>query len=171
MDTALLVLRLVFGLLLIGHGTQKLFGWFGGPGLTGIAAWFGSIGFRPAKPMAVMAGLGEAVGGLLLVLGLLTPLASAIIIGTLVVAASTHARNGVWNANGGLELPLLYVTAGVALAFTGAGRFSLDSALGLPLPSVAVSVAAIVVGVVAALVVIVRARITAHSEPGQVAAA
>lgn len=157
MSTALLVLRLVFGLLLIGHGTQKLFGWFGGPGLDGIAGWFGSIGFRPARPMAVMAGLGETVGGVLLVLGLLTPLAAAIIIGTLLVAISTHLPKGIWSANGGLELPLLYVTAAVTLAFAGPGTYSLDSALGFT-TTTTTSVAAVVLGAVAALAVVLRAR-------------
>jgi putative oxidoreductase len=163
MTTGLLILRIVIGLLLVGHGTQKLFGWFGGPGLAGIAGWFESLGFRPSKQMAIVAGLGETVGGLLLVLGLLTPLASAIIIGTLVVAASTHLAGGLWAGNGGFELPLVYLTVAAGLAFTGAGAASLDNAFGLDLTSAWYGVAAVVVGVLAALVVIVRAKLVRSS--------
>jgi putative oxidoreductase len=115
-NTGLLVLRLIFGLLLVGHGSQKLFGLFGGPGLDGAGGFFQNLGFRPGKPMAIVAGTSEAGAGLLLVLGLLTPLASAAVIGTLVVAGSVHWAAGLWAQNGGFEMPLLYVTAAAALA-------------------------------------------------------
>jgi putative oxidoreductase len=167
MSTALLILRLVFGLLLVGHGTQKLFGWFGGHGVAGTGGWFDSVGFRPGKAMAVVAGLGEAVGGALLALGLLTPLAAAIVIGTLLVAASTHVAGGLWATNGGFEMPLLYVAAAVTLAFAGPGSYSLDSALGLDLTSTTYSVAAVVIAVVAALVVVVRARLAVRADAPQ----
>ena len=110
MNTGLLVLRLVLGLLLVGHGSQKLFGLFGGPGLAAAGGFFDSLGFRPGKPMAIVAGASEAGAGVLLALGLLTPLASAAVIGTLVVAGSVHWAAGLWAQNGGYELPLLYVT-------------------------------------------------------------
>ena len=107
MDIGLLILRIVFGALLIGHGGQKLFGWFGGHGLDGVAGFFHSLGFRPGRPMAAVAGGSEVLGGLLLGFGLLSPLAGAMIIGTMLVAASVHADKGLWGANGGYELPLL----------------------------------------------------------------
>ena len=163
MEIGLLLLRVVVGALLIGHGTQKLFGWFGGYGLDGVAGWFSSIGFRPAKPMAVVAGLGEAGGGLLLLLGLLNPLAAAAVIGTLLVAASTHLPK-VWATDGGLELPLVFAVVAATLGFTGPGRYSLDNALGLDLAGAGWGTAALVAGVLGAVVVAGRARATVRSE-------
>ena len=159
MNTGLLVLRLVVGLLLVGHGSQKLFGLFGGHGLSGTGGWFHSVGFRPGRQMALVAGLSEAGAGILLALGLLTPLASAAVIGTLVVAASVHLSAGLWGQNGGYELSLLYIVAAAALAFTGPGAWSLDNAVGLDgFAGTGWGVAALVVGVLSGLVVVARAR-------------
>ena len=120
MDTGLLILRLVVGALFFGHGAQKLFGWFGGHGREGTGQFFHSLGFRPGVPMALLGGMAEAGGGTLLVLGLLTPLAAAAIIGQMVTAGvAVHAKKGVWNTNGGIELPLVYAVVAAALAFTG----------------------------------------------------
>ena len=165
MNTGLLILRIVFGLLLVGHGSQKLFGMFGGPGIAGTGGWFESVGFRPGKSMAVVAGLSELVGGLLLAAGLLTPLASAIVIGTLLVATSVHLPNGLWATGGGFEMPLLYITAAVVLAFTGPGAWSLDNALGLDsLTTIPVAIAAIALGILSALAVIARARLALKAD-------
>jgi putative oxidoreductase len=160
-NTGLLVLRLVFGLLLVGHGSQKLFGLFGGPGLDGAGGFFHSLGFRPGKPMAIVAGASEAGAGVLLVLGLLTPLASAAVIGTLVVAGSVHWAGGLWAQDSGFEMPLLYVTAAAALAFTGPGLYSLDHAFGLQsLAGFGWGLTAVVVGALSGLAVVARARRT-----------
>src|SRR3978361_2098573 len=121
MNTGLLVLRVVLGLLLIGHGSQKLFGMFGGHGPEGTGGFFHSIGFRPGRPMALVAGLSEVGAGLLLAFGLLTPRAAAAPVGPLFVASSVHWKNGLWGQNGGFELPLFYSATAVVLAFTGPG--------------------------------------------------
>ena len=96
LDIGLFIIRLIIGVLFIGHGAQKLFGWFGGHGLKGTAGWLESMNMKPAMLMAVMAGLSELVGGILFVLGLLTPLAGLLIAGTMVVAiAKVHGANGL----------------------------------------------------------------------------
>lgn len=127
----LLMLRIALGALLFGHGTQKLFGWFGGYGTKGTAGWFDSIGYRPGRQLAVLAGLAESTAGVLLALGLVTPLGAAIAIGVMTAAAAVHVPNGVWSANGGFELPGFFAVAAASLGFTGAGRYSIDHALGL----------------------------------------
>ncbi len=145
MDVALLVLRVVVGLYLIGHGTQKLFGWLGGPGLPGTAGFLGTLGFRPARFWATNAGLAEAGGGLLLLLGLLSPLGSAAIVAAMLVAIATaHLGKGWFNMTGGPELPLTNIAAAVALALVGPGRYALDSWLGVSLPEPVVGIVATV---------------------------
>lgn len=132
MDTGLLVLRLVVGLLLAGHGAQKLFGWFGGGGVAGTAWFFRSLGYWPPTVMAVLAGTAELFGGAGLALGMLTPVASAAVIGIMFNAAvAFHSRNGVWAVDNGCEYPLVLAAAAAALGFTGPGAFSLDAWLGL----------------------------------------
>jgi putative oxidoreductase len=159
MDTGLLLLRVVLGALLIGHGSQKLFGAFGGHGLAGTGGFFHSIGFRPGKQMAFVAGLSEAGAGLLLALGLLTPLAAAAIVGTLFVASSVHWKAGLWAQNGGFELPLFYSVTAAVLAFTGPGAYSLDNAVGLDeFNGPGWGVLAAGIGVLAGIVVVSRAR-------------
>jgi len=133
MPEGLLIIRLVLGLLLIGHGTQKLFGWYGGHGLDGTGGFFEQLGFKPGRRMAMVAGVSEAGGGLLLVLGMLTWLGAAMVMGTMLVAAVTvHAPNGLWNTNSGYELPLINGLVATGLAFTGAGSWSVDNAGNIP---------------------------------------
>jgi putative oxidoreductase len=132
MASGLLLLRLVVGLTLAAHGAQKLFGAFGGAGPRGTAAFFAGLGFRAPLVFAVAAGVAELGGGLLLALGLLTPLASfAVAVVMLNAFATVHRRNGFWNTNKGYEYNLVLCAAAVALAATGAGRFSVDALLGL----------------------------------------
>jgi putative oxidoreductase len=103
-NIGLLIIRLVIGLLFVGHGAQKLFGWFGGYGLKGTGGWFESIGIKPGVTMALFAGLAELIGGLLFALGLLTPLAGIIIAGTMAMAiVKVHAPNGLWSTANGYE--------------------------------------------------------------------
>ena len=140
MNEALLILRLVFGLLFAAHGAQKLFGWFGGHGLAGVSGFFESLGFRPGRFFALAASLSETGGGLLIAAGLGGPIGPALAVAVMIVAAVTvHGKHGLFAANNGIELPLLYGTAGAALALSGPGAFSLDALLGftaLSLPAV-----------------------------------
>lgn len=130
-DVGLLALRLGVGGALVAHGTQKLFGWFGGYGPDGTGQFMDSLGFAgPGKRNAILAGLGEAGGGALLALGLATGPAGAAVAGTMTVAGSTHVPNGFFNTAGGYELPATLGLVGTALALGGPGRFSLDHALG-----------------------------------------
>lgn len=155
MDLGMLILRLVVGGLMIGHGTQKLFGWFGGHGLQGTAGWLGSMGFRQPRSMALLNGGAEAVGGLLLLAGFLTPLGAAAIAGVLFTAiVSVHKGHGLWNQNGGAELPLVLATSAIVTVLAGPARFSVDAALGLDLAGVAWGVAALLVALVAAAAVL-----------------
>jgi putative oxidoreductase len=156
MDTGLLVLRLVVGLLLVGHGTQKLFGWFGGGGLTGTAWFFRSRGYRPPRLMAGLAGTAEVVGGSALALGLMTPLAAAVVIGTMLNAAVIHWRNGLWVVDNGYEYPLVIATVAVTLSFTGAGGISLDARLGLGGAGMGAGLFAVALGLAAGSALLLR---------------
>ena len=132
MDAGILVARVVFGLLMAAHGTQKLFGWFGGYGLAGTAGFFEALGFKPGRFFAATAATTEIVAGLLMALGLLGPIGPALFLSVMIVAAvAVHCPHGLFAANNGIEMPLLYGTAGVALALTGPGAYSLDAVLGL----------------------------------------
>lgn len=149
MNEGLLVARLVLGLLMAAHGAQKLFGWFGGYGLTGTAGFFEQLGFRPGRLFATAAALGEVGSGLLVALGLLGPIGPALMISVMIVAASVHWSNGVFAQNNGYEVPLLYAAGAVALALTGPGRFSLDALLGISsLWTPAIALIALTVGII-----------------------
>ena len=157
MAEGLFFLRVFLGVLLFAHGTQKLFGWFGGHGPDGTGSFFEQVGHRPGRQMAMLAGLSEAAGGTLLILGLLTPLASAMVIGVMVTAAvSVHGDNGLWATNGGYELPLTNAIIAMALGFTGAGSFSFDNALGLELHGWAWGIGAVVLGLIGAGIQLAR---------------
>ncbi|WP_141503560.1 DoxX family protein [Paenibacillus luteus] len=124
----LLIVRLVVGLLFVGHGAQKLFGWFGGYGPKGTGGWLESIGVKPGVAMAVVAGLMELVGGLLFAAGLLTPLAAVIIVLTMLVAiVKVHGPNGLWATANGYEYNLVLVAIAIGIALIGAGDYSLDA--------------------------------------------
>jgi putative oxidoreductase len=130
MDLGRTALRLVIGPLFVGHGTQKLFGWFGGHGREGTGAFFEQIGLKPGKRHATGAGAAEAVGGALLTLGALTPVAAGLITGTMVTAIrKVHAPKGPWNTDGGYEYNLTLIAAMAALAEVGPGRPSVDASV------------------------------------------
>lgn len=135
LDLGVLALRATTGGLLAGHGAQKLFGAFGGHGLEGTAGWLESIGFRPGKPWAIMAGASEFGGGALTALGLGGPLGPLALQGSMATAARrVHWGKPIWVTEGGAEVPALYSAIGLALAFGGPGRYSLDRMLGIKVP-------------------------------------
>jgi putative oxidoreductase len=134
-STGLLILRLVAGLTIAGHGAQKALGWFGGAGFAGTVSGFAQRGPRPGTLWAALAVLGELGGGLSVATGFLIPLGAAGMVGAMLMAiAKVHWRNGFWNAKRGIEFPLQLLAAAVALGITGAGRYSLDALFGLHLP-------------------------------------
>jgi len=130
--SGLLVARIALGLAMAAHGSQKLFGWFGGHGLAGTGGFFEALGFRPGRFFAFSAGATELTAGLLTALGLLGPVGPALMILVMIVAMATvHAPNGFFAAKNGIEIPFLYAAGAFALALAGPGRFSLDAVVGL----------------------------------------
>jgi putative oxidoreductase len=129
-NLGLLTLRAGVGGVLFAHGAQKLFGWFGGPGIEGTAGAFDQMGFKPGRANAMAAGVAEAGGGTLIGLGLATPVAGSVAAGTMIAAASVHAPNGFFAASGGYEYPALLGLSSAALSLTGPGDWSLDAAIG-----------------------------------------
>src|SRR3954453_964709 len=164
MDLALLVLRLVVGLLFVGHGAQKLFGIFGGHGLAGTAGFFDQIGLKPGRLHARAAGLMEFGGGALLALGLFTPIASAAIIAVMVAAVITvHAAKGLWSTEGGYEYNLVLGAVAFALAGAGPGQWSLDDALGIDMSGVGWALGALAIGAAGGFAAVVAGRSAARS--------
>jgi putative oxidoreductase len=159
MDVGRLGARVVIGGLMVGHGTQKLFGWFGGPGRAGTEGMMESLEMRPAKLHALAAGLSETVGGSLLALGLATPLASATLTGVMTTAIKkVHLANGPWAANGGWEYNAVLIGAVTALAEAGPGELSLDRALGIERRGPQWALASLAVGVGSAVLAMAAGR-------------
>jgi putative oxidoreductase len=130
-----LLLRVVLGGLMTGHGAQKLFGWWGGYGLDGTSAWLESMGLRPGRTWAIMAGGSEFGGGVLSLLGVLNPLGPLGVIGAMSMATrKAHWGKPIWVTEGGPELPVTNIAIAIALMLTGPGKYSLDRALGIRLP-------------------------------------
>ncbi len=132
MNVGRLAARVIIGGLFIGHGTQKLKGWFGGPGLEGTAGMMESLDMHPPRRNALAAGATETVGGAMLAAGMATPLASAALIGTMITAIrKVHLPKGPWVMEGGYEYNLVLIAALLALAEEGPGDVSLDAAMGI----------------------------------------
>lgn len=126
-DCGLLLIRLTFGLLMAAHGAQKIFGLFGGGGLTATGRGFAALGYRPGKLFAVIGGLSESLGGLGLALGLFTPLAAAALIGVMINAMATvTGAHGLWETDGGVEYSVCIAVVALAVAAIGPGRLALD---------------------------------------------
>ena len=159
MNIARLAVRSIIGGLFVGHGTQKLRGWFGGPGLEGTDAMMQALNMHPPRRNALAAGLSETAGGALLVAGLATPLASASLIGTMITAIrKVHLPNGPWAANGGYEYNLVLIAALLALAEEGPGDISLDAAMGRERIGIGWGLAALALGAAASTAAIEMGR-------------
>jgi putative oxidoreductase len=167
MSVARLAARTVIGGLFIGHGTQKLFGWFGGPGPEGTEAMMESLQLRPGKTHALLAGATETVAGSLLAVGLATPAAAAGLTGVMTTAIrKVHLPNGPWAANGGWEYNVVLIAAVTALVDTGPGELSLDHLLGTERSGPAWALGSLALGVAAAAAVM---TIGARGTPSTVA--
>ena len=171
----LLLIRIVVGLLFMGHGLQKLLGWFGGAGLQGTASMFDQGGLGPGRVTAPLGGAAEFGGGLSLALGLLTPVgAMAVLVMMAGAVVAVHAKNGLWNQNGGSEFPIVLATVALALTLIGPGRWSLDHLAGWRLAGWWWALVAVVVTVIAAVVEMALIRVhrtgEAQSQPSRRAA-
>ncbi len=162
------LLRLTVGGFFVGHGTQKLFGWFGGHGLDTTAQGFEALGLRPGRRHAIAAGTAEAGGGALLAAGLATPFAASVLTATMLTAINrVHAKNGPWATNGGYEYNVVLIAAVLALVDAGPGSFSLDEALGRERSGPAWALAALLAGAFGA----VGAHLAAEAAPAPLAPA
>jgi putative oxidoreductase len=159
MRIGMAVLRIVVGAFFIGHGLQKLAGWFGGHGLGGTAGAFESLGLRPGKLQAAGAGVAETCGGALLALGFLTPLGTAMVTSSMTGAIATvHAPKGPWVADGGYEYNVVLTAAAFALAAEGPGALSADDALGTGRSGPLVALGALGAGVAAGMAAVQLGR-------------
>jgi putative oxidoreductase len=132
LSAGLLVARVVVGLVMAAHGAQKLFGWFGGPGLSKTGEFFAYLGFQPGRTFATIASFTELTSGLLVATGFLGPIGPALMISVMIVAMITvHWEHGLFASDNGIEVPLLYTAAAVGFALTGYGLFSLDASFGI----------------------------------------
>jgi putative oxidoreductase len=164
-EAGLAILRIFVGLLVAAHGSQKLFGWFGGGGIDGTAEMFGSLGYRPRREMAVLGGATEFGAGLLLAGGLFTAIAAMALIGQFLnIIVSVHLRNGVWNTKGGFEFPLTLGVAIAMFALTGPGSWSIDNAIGWTFGGVGWFITALLGGLVAGGLVLASRRVEVASE-------
>ncbi|MDC2866254.1 MULTISPECIES: DoxX family protein [unclassified Bacillus (in: firmicutes)] len=126
MNIGLLIIRLIIGITFMGHGAQKLFGWFGGYGLKGTGGWMESIGLRPGVLMAFMAGATELLGGFLFAAGIFTWIGALFIVGTMLVSIITvHGKNGYWVTQNGFEYNLVLIAVAVGVALIGPGAYTL----------------------------------------------
>ena len=162
MDTGLLMLRIVVGLLLVGHGAAKL------SALAGTTRFFGSIGYWPPRAMARFSAGTEVVGGTALAVGLATPLAAAAVIGLMLNVIAVHWNNGVWAVDNGYEYPLALATVAATLGFTGAGAVSFDAWLGLPGGGTEIGLFAVGLGLLSGAAVLLS-RVAARSAGGPAA--
>lgn len=162
-----LLARLLIGGLFFGHGTQKLFGWFGGSGLDKTTAMMESLEMRPGRRNAIAAGASETLGGLGIATGTMTPAAAAALIGTMVTAIRTvHLEKGFWVTNGGYEFNLALIAALLLIVDGGPGKLSVDAVLGRDQTGAGLALAALAAGAAGSTLAIAAGRKTAPAEAG-----
>jgi putative oxidoreductase len=161
-----LIARVTIGLLFVGHGTQKLFGWFGGGGIEGTSQAFESLGLRPGRRNAVAAGAAEAGGGLLFALGFATPAAAAALCSVMITAIKTvHWEKGIWTSAGGYEYNLVLLATVFGLTENGPGQLSVDGALGKPRWGTIWALAALATGAAGSAAVLAAAQKDREEQP------
>ena len=169
MSLGLFVLRVVIGLLIAGHGSQKLLGWFGGPGFAKTVGMMKSQGFKVPQFWALLGSLGEFGGGVFFVLGLLTPLAAiAIVAAMLMAVVKFHWSKGLWGTKGGFEYPLVLLFVALVVGLVGAGSYSIDALIGFALP-LPVTLVFLLLAIIVVAVGVVQSR-QRQDTPKQVAA-
>jgi len=163
-SVGLLIVRVIGGLTIAGHGAQKLFGWWSGPGFARFSQGMATQGLKPGAVWGALAVLGELGGGLSLALGFLTPLGAAGMVGAMFMAiATTHWANGFWNSKRGIEFPLALLTIAVAIGVAGPGMYSLDTLLGVHFPAILLFVILVMVAVMVDVVGLVLKRFAKKS--------
>jgi putative oxidoreductase len=173
LDLIMMCLRVLLGLIVAAHGVQKLFDWFGGPGLVGTASFLASLGLRPARLLAFLLGLAETVAGLALAVGLLTPIAAGVVAGIMIAAITlVHWSHGFWAQQGGIEYPLVLLALSAAIGLGGPGAYAADVRYPLDLPYLALSypesfVYTVVAAIVVVLAITLVGRIGAPARPAR----
>lgn len=168
-DVGILAVRLAVGITFAAHGAQKVLGWWGGPGFANWSAAISRMGLRPVWLWAAVGAGVELVCGLLLLLGLLTPLASALLVAqSMYIVVRAHLPRGFWNAKGGIEFPLQLLAGSVLVVATGPGSLSLDGAFGLDLGTT-VRIVLVVVAVAGAIIAMAIARPPVQPTPQRAA--
>jgi putative oxidoreductase len=166
-----LLARLFIGGLFIGHGTQKWFGWFGGPGLDGTAGMMSKLGLAPARANAHAASASETLGGAGIALGALTPIAAASLIGTMVTAIRTvHLKNGFWSTGGGYEFNLTLIAALLLIVDGGPGALSVDGVLGIEETGAGAALGALALGVLGSTITLAAAKAAGEKAAAEQAA-
>jgi putative oxidoreductase len=167
-----LLARLFIGAMFVGHGTQKWFGWFGGPGIEGTTGMMSKLGLAPARANAHAASASETLGGVGIALGAFTPLAAASLIGTMITAIRTvHLKNGFWSSGGGYEYNLTIIAALLLLVDGGPGPLSLDGAFGIEETGTGVALAALAAGAIGSTVTLAAAKAAAQKAAAEEASA
>ena len=159
LSLGLLILRVVVGLTLAAHGSQKLFGWFEGPGFVKLNQGFGAQGYKPAALWTALLVLGELGGGLSLAFGFLTALGAAGVFAAMFMATvKAHWKKGFWNGKGGMEFTLILAIVGLVIGLTGPGTFAIDTLLGDAPANVTLFIVLAIIGLIVDIIGLVMTR-------------